>query len=261
MTGSTRSTGPTPGTDPDEPGRARAGAGSSGARRPAVVASAVLVLLLLVAALVRAASAGDGPAGDADGARPTSSGDVVPSESPSMTPTSSPPGPSATSAPSPTAPGGTDSDASGAPAAGAEDPRPFVPETEPAVPLASPAPFGTGVVARLAGLEAVQGVAQGPGEVSGPALRVVVEIVNGTAAPLSLDTAVVELYGGPDEVPGLLLSGSGEGLLSGDLEPGATAAGTYVFRIAPELRDPVRVTVSYSAEAPTVLFEGPAPSL
>lgn len=234
-------------------------------RRPAVAGPLVLAILLVVAAVVWVASSGDGGRGDLGSEGGLGGGSTETATSGATSPTATPEVPR-TPAP-PASPDGTGSpspDEAGTGADGGEpepeDTRPFVPEAEPPVPLDAAAPFGTGVVARLESIEAVEGVAEGPGEVGGPSLEVVVELTNGTAAALPLNATVVELYGGPDEVPGLLLAGSEEGFFSGELAPGASAVGTYVFRIAPELRDVVRVTVSYSPAAPTVLFEGAAPA-
>ena len=61
----------------------------------------------------------------------------------------------------------------------------------PPVALDEPAFFGNGVVARVTSLEAVQGEARGPGEIAGPALRVVVEIRNTSERAVSLARSVV----------------------------------------------------------------------
>ena len=44
--------------------------------------------------------------------------------------------------------------------------------------------------------------------------------------------------------------------LSGVLDPGATKSGTYVFTVPADQRNPVTVTVNYSAGAPTLVFTG-----
>jgi hypothetical protein len=168
--------------------------------------------------------------------------------------------PSATSAPVPS----PSSDPTSTPALEEEDEddapaTPYEPVTEPAVPLDQPVDFGTGVSARLVSIEPVDGVAEGPGEVSGPSLQVTVELTNATATSVSLDTTVVDLYAGPDAVPGELLAGAEDTLFSGEMAPGTSATAVYVFRVAPELRSRIQVTVSYTPGAPTVLFEGPMP--
>jgi hypothetical protein len=126
--------------------------------------------------------------------------------------------------------------------------------------MTSTAEFGTGMSARVAGLESVAGEAHGPGEVAGPAVRVSVVLTNGTGAATSLDTTVVNLYAGDQLVPGEPLSGPGVDVFTGSLAPGAEATGVYVFRVPADLRDRLQVTVSYDPTSTTVLFEGPGPA-
>lgn len=148
------------------------------------------------------------------------------------------------------------------PPAPSTDPEaPFVPGTEPAVDMTSPADFGTGMTARVAGLESVDGVAEGPGEVAGPSVRVTVVLTNGTGADVSLDTTVVNLYAGAQLTPGEPLSGPGVSVFSGTVAPGAEATGVYVFRVPADLRDHLQITVSYDPTSTTVLFEGPGPAV
>ncbi|GEL98441.1 hypothetical protein [Cellulomonas terrae] len=199
---------------------------------------------LVLAAVVWAAVASG--ASDEDAAPTTSA-------SSSATVTSTPePEPSA----SPTTPPSTEP----APAPSTDPEAPFVPGTEPAVPLTSTAEFGTGMSARVAGLESVAGVAEGPGEVAGPSVRVSVVLTNGTGAAASLDSTVVNLYAGEQLAPGEPLSGPGVSVFTGTLAPGASATGVYVFRVPPDLRDHLQITVSYDPTATTVLFEGPGPA-
>lgn len=208
---------------------------------PVAIGAGVLVLAAVVWAAV-ASGASD------DGAAPTTSA----SSSTTVTTTSAPE-PSA----SPTAPPSTEA----APAPSTDPEAPFVPGTEPAVPLTSTAEFGTGMSARVAGLESVDGVAEGPGEVAGPSVRVSVVLTNGTGAAASLDSTVVNLYAGEQLAPGEPLSGPGVSVFTGSLAPGASATGVYVFRVPSDLRDRLQITVSYDPTATTVLFEGAGPAV
>lgn len=148
-----------------------------------------------------------------------------------------------------------------APAPTTDPAAPFVPGTEPAVPLTATAEFGTGMSARVAGLESVDGVAEGPGEVAGPSVRVSVVLTNGTGAAASLDSTVVNLYAGEQLAPGEPLSGPGVSVFTGTLAPGASATGVYVFRVPSDLRDHLQITVSYDPTSTTVLFEGAGPAV
>lgn len=210
---------------------------------PAAIGAGVLVLAAVVWAAVAA-----GPSDDdaAPTASTSSSATATTTEEPEPSPSASPSETAAapTTEPAPT----TDPEA------------PFVPGTEPAVPLTATAEFGTGMSARVAGLESVAGEGQGPGEVSGPSVRVSVVLTNGTGAAASLASTVVNLYAGPQLAPGEPLSGPGVSVFSGTLAPGAEATGVYVFRVPADLRDRLQITVSYDPTSTTVLFEGPGPA-
>ncbi len=127
--------------------------------------------------------------------------------------------------------------------------------TAPPVDLEDPAEIGA-LTARLARIEAIEGEADGPGEIAGPALRVTVELTNGGAAEADLTGVVVNLYHGPDAAPAEMLAGSGSAWLEGSLAPGATVSGVYVFTVPADDRVPVQVTVFVTPDEPTVLFEG-----
>lgn len=124
------------------------------------------------------------------------------------------------------------------------------------VELDETAEFGTSVSARVVSTERVDGQGQGVGERSGPALAIGVELTNASGSPVSLDYVVVNLYDAAG-APGPTLSGDPRSKpFSGTLANGATAGGVYVIRLPDPDATSVRVTVSYGAEAPTVVFEG-----
>ena len=127
--------------------------------------------------------------------------------------------------------------------------------TAPPVDLEDPAEIGT-VTARLVRIEAIEGEADGPGEIAGPALRVTVELTNGGDTEVDLTGVVVNLYHGPGSAPAEMLAGSGSSWLEGRLAAGASAAGVYVFTVPADDRDPVQVTIFVTPDEPTVLFEG-----
>lgn len=140
---------------------------------------------------------------------------------------------------------------------GPNDPvaTPTVDPTAPPVDLEDPAEIGA-LTARLARIEAIEGEADGPGEIAGPALRVTVELTNGGDAEADLTGVVVNLYHGPEAAPAEMLAGSGSAWLEGTLAPGGTVTGVYVFTVPADDRDPVQVTVFVTPDEPTVLFEG-----
>jgi hypothetical protein len=157
--------------------------------------------------------------------------------------------PTSTSVPSPTASGGTVNPAP-APAPGAGT----LPTKAP-VALDQTADFGTGVVVRLDGIDKIVAQAQGPGEVTGPALAFRVAVTNSSSAAVDLGAFIVNLTdakGGP----GILMLGAPAAPLTGMLAAGATATGTYVFAVGTDADSTVRLEASYSTQAPTVVFSG-----
>lgn len=129
-----------------------------------------------------------------------------------------------------------------------------LPTAEP-VPLEATADFGTGVTSALDRVEAIRAEAQGPGEVSGPALSFTVRLTNSTAADVDLGAVTVNLA---DEQgnPGLPMAGPPARPLSGVLAAGESVTGTYVFAVDEGSREVVSLEVSYSTQAPVVVFRG-----
>lgn len=123
------------------------------------------------------------------------------------------------------------------------------------VPLESVGDFRTGLTVQLASISAVEAEAKAPGEISGPALRVTVDAANDAGEAVSLDGVVVFLSYGDDRTPASQFGSSSDPLV-GDLAPGGSRTGTYVFSVPPDQRDDVRVEVSYTGSAPTVAFTG-----
>ncbi len=124
------------------------------------------------------------------------------------------------------------------------------------VPLDETAQFGDQVSAELVDLVAVEAEGQVPGEVSGPALRVTVRLINGTSQPLALDAVTVFLYFGPDLTPAPQIGDDDGDVFRGSLPPGDSAQASYTFSVAENERDDISVTVSHSPTSTTVVFSG-----
>lgn len=139
-----------------------------------------------------------------------------------------------------------------------EDPATVAPVERPRVDpvdLVDAAAAAPGLSARLVEVEDVDGTAEGPGEVAGEALRVTVELTNGTGRVVDLRGAVVNLYTGKDRLPTSLLSGPGAVALPASLGRGGTARATYVFRT--DHRDGLLEVEVDIADAPSVVvFKG-----
>ena len=209
---------------------------------------ALLVAILLVAnvwASQRADSADVTRAQSVTSPSPTPSRSASPSPSPS-------PVPAETAPPAPSIPD---------PNAGVGVPSSEVapPQVQEPVPLTDPAVAVPGVVFSISELEAVEGVARGPGEIAGPSLRFAVSVRNDTAAPVSLMSTVVNFFFGAARSPATELAAPGGVPFPDEVAAGQTAQGVFVFTVPADERDEVQIAVDYSAGVPIVLFEGVAP--
>ena len=127
------------------------------------------------------------------------------------------------------------------------------------IPLDEIGDFGTGLNVRLVEIEAITGEARTQGEISGPALRVTVEVTNTSNQPISLERTQVEVTYGDDRAPGIVLSGSGTMPFAVSVAPGSISTGTVVFVVPVDQRDLVQVAVTQTTGTPIILFEGSAP--
>lgn len=132
--------------------------------------------------------------------------------------------------------------------------------TAPPVAIDEVADAGTGMTFRLERLEAVDGEANGPGEIAGPAVRVTVVATNDSPSPVLLEGVVVDLTYGAQNTSAAPLSGPGALRFSGEVAPGASATGVYVFDVPVDQRGAVSVIVSYAAAVSPVVFQGQAPA-
>jgi hypothetical protein len=131
------------------------------------------------------------------------------------------------------------------------------PPNLPAVSLDASSDSGDGVSARLSSIEAIDGRAVGPGNVSGPALRVTVRIENGTSAAISLDEASINMFYGAELTPASPLEDASRAPLTGTLAPGESVEGVYVFSVPDAEREQITVEVGHRAGAPLMIFAGP----
>lgn len=203
----------------------------------AVTAAVVLALVTVVAIGIASArnTAAPGPSPSA----PASTADADPTVTPTPAPTDHP----ATGAPSP-----------GAPAPG----NPPIVVTNP-LPIEATAKPETGVTVSVGSFEAVEGEAQLPGDVAGPAVRFTLSVTNGTAKTVSLATALVNVYYGAEQLPASELQEPGGVPLPAAVAAGATAQGTLVFTIPEDQRGDVLITVDYQVGEPVIAFQGAIP--
>lgn len=197
----------------------------------ALGASLVLVVAVVVLALVL----GDGESPADTGAAPGAGSTTAPAAPPEL-------------APAPVTP---------EPAGPTEDATELPPSLAP-VGFEEQAAVGNGITAEVVSMEAIEGTAQGPGNIAGPALRVTVRITNGTADPVSLDGVAVDLAHGTELVPASPLDDPSEAPFAGTVQPSGSAVGVYVFTVPADDRELVSLSVGYQAGAPFLVFTGAA---
>jgi hypothetical protein len=189
-------------------------------------------------------SASSAPADPAARADPATAADPSPSPDPSAPPNVTAPTDAAAAA------GTTPPPAPPPPVAG-----PVLGAALAPVGLGDVADFGTGVRARIAAVEAVEAEAFLPGEHSGPAVAVTVELSNGSGRVVGLDTVTVDVTDAAG-APASPVTDPARAGLAGDLPSGAAASGVYVFSLPPDRRARATVGVRYAAPAPMALFTG-----
>ncbi|MEV8024640.1 hypothetical protein [Microbacterium sp. NPDC080220] len=122
-------------------------------------------------------------------------------------------------------------------------------------PIDEPIELSTGLVIELDSVSATTVTAATPGEVSGPAVVVKLTARNDSRETADLDSAVVTLTAANGEY-GIGTTAGPNTPLAGDLEPGDSASGSYVFMLDPAADRSVTVSVNYSAGEPVAEFSG-----
>ncbi len=117
------------------------------------------------------------------------------------------------------------------------------------------ATFGNSVSAHISALKHINAVAHGIGEVSGPAVAVTFVIKNGTSHAIDVGSVSVNLQDAAG-TPANSMSGSPAKPFAGKLAAGKSSSGTYVFSLPKGHPNPITISLSYTTEAPVVLFVG-----
>ena len=162
---------------------------------------------------------------------PVSSSSIVPQTDPSEG-----------EAPSPSDPAGG--------SVGSEEPLAGV-NTLAAVKAGVPAKFGSGVSAVVNDYRAVNVQARAPGESSGPAIAVTMEVSNESGVDVDLSQLSVTASDSQG-LPALPIESEQAAALEGALESGASRTGVYVFRLNEE-RSPSLLLNVQAGFSPTVL--------
>lgn len=121
--------------------------------------------------------------------------------------------------------------------------------------LDDPIDLSTGLVVELESVSSTTVEAATPGEVSGSAVVVRVIARNDSRKAADLDSAVVTLTAADGEY-GVGTTAGPNKPLAGELEPGSSATGSYVFMLDGAANRAVTVSVNYSAGQPVAEFSG-----
>jgi hypothetical protein len=125
----------------------------------------------------------------------------------------------------------------------------------PPAPIGSDAPFGGGITTRIISIKRIHAQANGPGEISGPAVQVTFEIRNQSKKKIDLGSVTANEVDSKG-APGVPMGSSPASPFRGSLAPGGRAKGTYVFSTRSQRSGKVTVTLSYSVDAPILQFVG-----
>lgn len=128
--------------------------------------------------------------------------------------------------------------------------------TKAPVAMTSTAAYGNGVTVIVSGVRKINTTAELPGEIAGPGVQLTIVFRNGSPAPIDLGNVVVDLQDAAG-VSATSMTATPAEPVSGSLKSGATATGIYVFTLGRDFPGPAHLSVSYSAQAPVVLFSGP----
>lgn len=211
----------------------------------AAIVIAVIIALIWVATRAPEDPEGEGPstpAGSTQGDEPSAAG--------SGAPTGNSTAPAATASP------------------GVDEVAPSPGETAPVEkpPTLEEMPFDeTGTVAEALVVEvvSVEDVVAGrdiPGEIKGPAVKVVIRVRNEGPGAVDTSGASVNLtYGDDDRIPAVELTDAASSTLAPALPAGATEEAAYVFAVPLEDAGNVRIMVDILASEPDVVFAGPRP--
>lgn len=121
------------------------------------------------------------------------------------------------------------------------------------VQIGSPATIAPGVRVTVRGFRTLKVTAAVPGETSGPAVAFVVEVRNGSTAPVNLDgIAVTASYGAA--TPATPISSAPDNPLTGRLTAGSTAQGSYTFRVPAKDVRSVKIQVSADSASAAAVF-------
>jgi hypothetical protein len=130
-----------------------------------------------------------------------------------------------------------------------------VQETLDPVTLDEPVATDDGVMISIAEIDRIDAEAQLPGEIAGPALLVVVRIINSGPDPIDLFGVTVNVFDADGQASTPLTADPASPIF-GVLAAGDSIEGRYVFSFDTDRPQPVTVEASHSVDRPIARFVG-----
>lgn len=123
--------------------------------------------------------------------------------------------------------------------------------------LRSEVTLPNGVRVKATSIKNIQATAQTPGEMVGAALAITLRLKNSSENPINIDSAVIGLSDATGN-PAQPTTSDPFKPFQGEIAPGSTSLGTYVFLIPKQDRKDLVLTVEYLAGQPIADFVGDA---
>jgi hypothetical protein len=120
-----------------------------------------------------------------------------------------------------------------------------------------PARFDAGMSVTATAIRSTTAKGRLPGEISGPAVEIVLKYSNSSGHHVDVGNAVVTVSGRNGD-PADQISGPPADPVSGKVAPHSSKSGTYVFTLAKAQQSRVTIDVTYSPSAPSVVIVGSA---
>lgn len=208
----------------------------TGPRAAILVAVAVVAALLLIGGIIWALNRGDDSPSEKNAGTPDPGSTTAPTPTPKKSGGATPGGPS--------------------PSSGQPSGSPSTTRKPQHVRLNEQGQAAKGIDLRIAKIESVKGESHIPGEVSGPALRLTVEVTNQRDRAVPIGSALANFYYGKDRKPATSLLKPGSKWFPKRVAANGTATGVYVFSVPKNDRDVLALEVILDNQLRTVEFNG-----
>jgi hypothetical protein len=130
--------------------------------------------------------------------------------------------------------------------------------TNPPVGFSRVALFSGGLQAEVSKIVSMKAEGHGPGELTGPAFSMTIELKNGSGKAIDLSSVVVDVQDA-SKVSLSPVNDLSARPFTGSVAAGATATGVYLFTKPDKASRTYSMAIRYSADVPAVAFAGKLP--